>query len=58
MTQSRPAAERTSLDHLVGAREQRWRHVEVERLRGLKVDRELELLCRMRIIISSTYNSR
>src|SRR5437899_5427074 len=30
-----------SLDHLVGAREQRWRHVEAERLRGLEVDHQL-----------------
>ena len=30
-------------DHLVGARKQRRRHVEAERLRGLEVDRKLEL---------------
>src|SRR6478752_10617392 len=32
-----------SLDHLVGAREQRWRHVEAERLGGLEVDHQVEL---------------
>src|SRR5262249_36401277 len=30
-------------DHLVGEREQRWRHLEAERLCGLEVDRELVL---------------
>jgi hypothetical protein len=29
-------------DHLVGAGEQRWRHVEAERLGTLEVDNELE----------------
>jgi hypothetical protein len=29
--------------HLVGEREQRWRHLEAERLCGLEVDRELVL---------------
>jgi hypothetical protein len=31
-----------SLDHLVGTREQHWRHFEAERLGGLEVDHELE----------------
>ena len=34
---------RALFDHLVGAREQRRRHVEAERLGGLEVDHELEL---------------
>src|SRR5262245_45803743 len=29
------------LDHLVGGSEQRWRHFEAERLRGLEVDPQL-----------------
>src|SRR6267154_1061605 len=29
-----------SFDHLVGAHEQRWRHVEAERLRRLEVDHQ------------------
>jgi len=33
-------------DHLVGAREQRWRHFEAERFRGLEVDHKL-VLCRL-----------
>src|SRR5215510_12521093 len=33
----------TSFDHLVGAGEERRRHVEAERARGLQVDDELEL---------------
>src|ERR1700730_16759630 len=32
----------SSFDHLVGARRERWRHVEAERLGGLEVDYELE----------------
>src|SRR5262249_61809970 len=32
-----------SFDHLVGADEQRRRHVEAERLRGLEIDHKLEL---------------
>ena len=32
-----------SLDHLVGAREQRWRHVEAERLGGFQVDDHFDL---------------
>src|SRR5258708_13769836 len=31
-----------SLDHLVGTREQRRRHSETERLRGCKIDDEIE----------------
>src|SRR5262245_5577873 len=33
----------TSLDHLVGTREQRWRHFEAERLGSLEVDGQLVL---------------
>src|SRR5262245_58890079 len=33
----------TSLDHLVGAGYQRWRHLEAERSRSLKIDNEFEL---------------
>ena len=32
-----------SLDHLLGAGEHRWRHVEAEHPCGLEVDHELEL---------------
>ena len=31
-----------SLDDLVGAREQRWRNCQAERLRGLEIDHQLE----------------
>src|SRR5215510_3872665 len=31
-----------SLDHLVGARKQRWRQLEAERLAGLEIDRQLD----------------
>jgi hypothetical protein len=33
-------------DYLVGAREQRWRHGETERLGGLEIDEELNF-CRL-----------
>jgi hypothetical protein len=33
----------SSLDHLVGAREHRWRHFQTKRLGGLDVDNQLEL---------------
>jgi hypothetical protein len=38
-----PCASRASFDHLVGAREQRWRHVETEGLRGFEIDDQLDL---------------
>ncbi len=31
------------LDHLVGERDYRWRHVKAERLGGLEIDEQLEL---------------
>src|SRR5450830_236904 len=31
-----------SFDHLIGAREQRWRHGEAERLGGLQIDNQIE----------------
>ena len=30
-------------DHVIGATEQRWRHVQTESPRGLEIDREIEL---------------
>jgi hypothetical protein len=38
-----PASRVTSFDHLVGAREQRGRNLNADRLRGLEVHHELEL---------------
>ena len=35
----------SSLYHLIGAGEQRWRHVQTDRLGCLQVDDELELHC-------------
>src|SRR5262249_34042196 len=40
---SEPPSRLTSLDHLVGAGEQRCWHIQAERLRGLEVDGQLEL---------------
>jgi hypothetical protein len=44
--QSRPSALQQTVsyfDHLVGARQQLIRHIQAERLRGLKVDDQLDL---------------
>src|SRR5262245_35676595 len=38
-----PQQTASSFDHLISAREQRRRHVEAERLRGLEVDQQLVL---------------
>jgi hypothetical protein len=35
--------EQALLDHLIGEREQRWRHVQAERLSGFKIDYQFEL---------------
>jgi len=37
------AQQKKLLDHLAGAREQHWRHVEAERFGRLQVENELEL---------------
>ena len=37
-----------SLNYLVGTREQRWRHLDAERLDGLEVDRKFVLGERLR----------
>ena len=47
-----------SFDHLVGAREQRWRNIEAERLRGLEVDHQLEFGRLVCVTIRSNLSSR
>jgi hypothetical protein len=42
----RSAAKAPLFDHLVGAREQRRRHVEAECLGGIEIDHQLEFVLR------------